>query len=324
MIKEFENKISKIYEDIRDTENKNYKKRIDEITKNFPEIIELDKTIQKLSLNLSLSILKGAMQENIDTYKDEIKFLRTQRHNMLAENNYPDNYLNLWYKCKKCEDTGVYKGKKCSCYNEKLAKLYYDQSDIKTLLDKNNFDNFKLDLYSNQKLNSEKFSARNNIENIINYIHTNYLPNFKNSNTNLLFYGKSGMGKTFMSCCIAKILLDCSYLVVYKTSDELIKAFKDIRFNNNSNLEDLLINCDLLIIDDLGAEQITEFSTTELFTLINKKLLKDKKMIISTNLSLIDLVRTYSERISSRLTGNFKLFKFYNEEDIRVKLNFSK
>lgn len=321
MIKEYQKQISKIYENIREEETRNYKARIDEVTKKFPQILELDKTIQKLSLNLSLSILRGASEENIEACKYEISYLRNQRHEMLASQGLPDNYLSLWYRCNKCEDTGVYKAKRCSCYKEKLAKLYYDKSDIKALLDKNNFDNFDLNLYSNRKSNDERFSAYSNMENIINYVHKDYLPNFNESNSNLLFFGKSGMGKTFFSCCIAKILLDCGYLVVYKTSDELIKALRDVRFNNNTDLEDLLINCDLLIIDDLGAEQITDFSTTELFTLINKKILKNKKMIISTNLSVIDLVRTYSERISSRLTGNFKILKFYNEEDIRVKLN---
>ena len=139
----------------------------------------------------------------------------------------------------------------------------------------------------------------------------------------MLFYGDSGTGKTFLSCCVAKELLDKGYLVVYRSIDELIKNLREIRFENNYNLEDLLINCDLLIIDDLGAEQLTEFSATEFFNFLNKKLLKKKKMLISTNLSLPDISKNYSERISSRLLGNFKLYKFYSE-DIRIQLNLKK
>lgn len=138
-----------------------------------------------------------------------------------------------------------------------------------------------------------------------------------------MFYGNSGTGKTFLSWCIAKELLDKGFLVVYKTSDDLLRALKDIKFNNDTDLENLLINCDLLIIDDLGSEQITDFSSTELFTLINKKILKNKKMLISTNLSLPLISKRYSERISSRIIGEFKLFKFF-AEDIRIQLNLKR
>ena len=118
-------------------------------------------------------------------------------------------------------------------------------------------------------------------------------------------------------------LLDKGYLVIYKTSNDLISDLREIPFNNNYVLEDLLINCDLLIIDDLGAEQVTDFSTNELFNLINKKLLNNKKMIISTNLNLPDIEKTYTTRIYSRLVGNFKLLKFYGD-DVRIKLNLAR
>ena len=112
-------------------------------------------------------------------------------------------------------------------------------------------------------------------------------------------------------------------MVVYKTSDELIHNLREIRFNNDTNLESLLFDCDLLIIDDLGAEHLNEFSITELFNILNKRILNKKKMIISTNLTIPDIIKKYSERISSRLLGDFKLYKFYSE-DIRIKLNLQK
>lgn len=324
MIKMYEKEISKIYTNIREEEKKNYNLRINEISNRFPEIIQIDKTIQKLSLNLSLSILRGKSESEILSIKEEIQMLRDKRNKMLTDRNLPINYLSLWYKCPKCEDTGVYNHKKCSCYKEKLISLYYKNSDIKELLKSNNFDNFDFSLFSNKKSIDNKYSDKANMENIVNYITETYLPNFNNSDTNLLFYGNSGTGKTFMSCCIAKALLDVGFLVVYKTSDELIRALKDIKFNNNYELEDLLVNCDLLIIDDLGAEQITDFGTTELYNLLNKKILKNKKMLISTNLNLVGLVKMYTERISSRLTGNFKMLKFHSEDDVRVKVNLRK
>ena len=148
----------------------------------------------------------------------------------------------------------------------------------------------------------------------------NFIKTFDKSKDNLLFYGNSGTGKTFLSHCIAKELLDKGYFVVYRTAEELIQNLRKIRFENHRDLEKLLLDCDLLIIDDLGTEQINDFSKTELFNLLNKRLLKEKNMLVSTNYSLKELMSIYSERITSRLLGNFNLFKFYGD-DIRVTKN---
>lgn len=323
MIKGYQKELANIYENIRTTEQKKLNKRREEISNKYPEIMELDKLIQKQSLNLSLSILKGLNEKQIEEIKDTITDLRFKKYEALVSKGYDPEYLSLHYQCSKCKDEGYIGVNKCSCYKSKLVKLYYQDSDLEEAVKINNFNNFDINLYSNHKIGEDKFSPRRNIENIIEFIKGDYIPNFSSHNSNLLFYGNSGTGKTYLSWCIAKDLLDRGFLVVYKTSDELIKCLRDIRFNNNYELEELLLNCDLLIIDDLGAEQITEFSATELFTLINKKLLKNKKMLISTNLSLPMITKIYSERIYSRLVGNFKLYKFY-AEDIRIQLNLKR
>ncbi len=310
--------------DIRTDENRKLMKRREEIKNKYPEILELDTTIQKLCLNLSMAALRGITDQNeLNNIKEEITDLRAKKYEMLVSHGYNPDYLNLHYNCPKCKDTGFIGIEKCSCFKSKLIKLYYKDSDLEEAVKTNNFKNFNINLYSNHKLNDERYTPRKNIEDILEYITGEYLPNFKNSNTNLLFYGNSGTGKTFLSWCIAKELLDKGFLVVYKTSDDLLRALKDIKFNNDTDLENLLINCDLLIIDDLGSEQITDFSSTELFTLINKKILKNKKMLISTNLSLPLISKRYSERISSRIIGEFKLFKFFTE-DIRIQLNLKR
>lgn len=326
MIKGYQKELSQIYEKLRTTEQQNLKKRRDEISNKHPEIIELDTKIQKFCLNLSLSILKGSVTEDdLSKLRDTITELRFKKYEMLVSNGYSQEYLNMHYHCSKCKDNGfIGTGNlKCSCYKNKLISLYYKDSDLEDAVRSNNFNNFDINLYSSHKITEDRYSPRRNMENILENVKGNYIPTFNYHDDNLLFYGDSGTGKTFLSWCIAKDLLDAGFLVVYKTSDELIKCLKDIRFNNNSNLEELLINCDLLIIDDLGAEQITEFSTTELFTLINKKILKKKKMLISTNLSISGIAKLYTDRIYSRLIGNFKLSKFY-AEDIRIQINLKR
>ena len=324
MIKGYQTELMDMYEKIRTDENRKLMKRREEIKNKYPEILELDTTIQKLCLNLSMAALRGITDQNeLNNIKEEITDLRAKKYEMLVSHGYNPDYLNLHYNCPKCKDTGFTGIDKCSCFKSKLIKLYYKDSDLEEAVKTNNFKNFNINLYSNHKLNDERYTPRKNIEDILEYITGEYLPNFKNSNTNLLFYGNSGTGKTFLSWCIAKELLDKGFLVVYKTSDDLLRALKDIKFNNDTDLENLLINCDLLIIDDLGSEQITDFSSTELFTLINKKILKNKKMLISTNLSLPLISKRYSERISSRIIGEFKLFKFFTE-DIRIQLNLKR
>ena len=324
MIKGYQTEILKIYDDLREEEARNLKLRKNEIATKYPEIIDLDNKIQKLSLEMAVAVLKSSDSEKtLNQYREQITDLRVKKCEMLVERGYDPEYLALRYHCNKCKDTGFIGNTKCICYKQKLIKLYYKNSELQTAIKTNNFNNFDMSLFSSHKLGEEKFSPRKNMENNLEYILKEYIPNFQDISTNLLFYGNPGSGKTYLSYCIAKAILDKGFLVIYKTSDELIKNLKDIRFNNDPNLEALLLECDLLIIDDLGAEYLNEFSVSELFNLINKRILSGKKMLISTNLTLPGITKQYSERIASRLIGEFKLCKFYSE-DIRIKKNLEK
>lgn len=324
MISGYQSKLIDIYTKIQEEEVSLLKKRKEDIKNLYPEILDLDNTIQKLSLKLSLAILQSKDAEaTLSQYKDEIMDLRARKYEMLVSNGYSQEYLNLHYRCNNCKDTGFIGIQKCSCYKNKLIKLYYQNSDLEDTLREKNFNQFDINLFSSHKVGDEKYTPRKNMENTLEYITSEYIPMFADNTTNLLFFGNPGSGKTYLSYCIAKELLDDGFLVVYKTSDELINNLKDIRFNGNSKLEVLLLDCDLLIIDDLGAEQKSDFVITELFNLLNKKLLRKKKMLVSTNLSLHDITKIYSERICSRLIGDFKLCKFYSD-DIRIKLNLKK
>ncbi len=321
MIKGYQAEIMEIYEKIRNDETKNLTRRREEIKEKFPQIFDLENQIQKCCLNLSMSALRGInSKKELETIKNKITDLRAEKYEMLVSKGYSPDYLNIHYNCAKCKDTGFINNNKCSCFKSKLVQLYYKNSELEEAVKRNNFNTFNINLYPNHRLGEEKYTPRKNIEDILEFVTGEFIPNFDSIDTNILFYGNSGTGKTFLSWCIAKELLDRGFLVVYKTSDELLRALRDIKFNNDSDLENLLVNCDLLIIDDLGSEQLTDFSSSELFTLLNKKILKKKKMLISTNLSLPLISKRYSERIYSRLVGEFKLCKFY-VEDIRIQLN---
>lgn len=324
MINKYRKEIEQIYSNIRNNQKKLLQSRKNKIFSVIPEIKKIEKEIQRLCISLPMNSLKNT--ENIEKYiknvKEQIMDLKIRRTELLVSNNYPMDYLELHYQCPKCKDTGFIGQKQCSCYKQKLIKIFYKNSNLINMLKENNFSNFNIEYFSIEKTEDEGKNPRKNMQKILMHMR-NYIKNFNTTNDNFLFYGSSGTGKTFLSHCIAKYLLSRGFLVIYKTSKELFENLKEIRFENNKDLEELLMDCDLLIIDDLGTEQITDFSKTELFNLLNAKLLNKNKMIISTNYSLEELPNIYSERITSRLFGDFILFKFFGN-DIRVQKNLKK
>ena len=325
MIKGYAEEITKIYEKIKEEEANALKERREEIKRKLPEVLEIERKIAKLCIDLSISSFNDIQnrEEHLKNLRTNITNLRVKKSELLVANWYSPDYTSLHHRCIKCKDTGYIGREKCICYKQKLIKLYYKNSDLSVALEKNNFENFNINYYSANRTGEEPRSPRKNMEDKIIPFVMDYLKNFSSVDTNLFFYGSSGTGKTFLSNCIAKDLLDRGSLVVYRTAADLLQDFKQIKFENNHMLEDLLLNCDLLIIDDLGTEQISAFSSTELFNLLNKKILLNKKMLVSSNFTLETLSRNYSERITSRLFGNFNLFKFYGD-DIRVKTNLAR
>ncbi|MEW9096811.1 MAG: ATP-binding protein [Clostridiaceae bacterium] len=324
MLKGYGEEIAKIYESLRVGNEESLKKRRDEIEKIIPQVIAMENKIAQLSIELSINILRKTknIDELIEETKEKITELRMKKSELLVSRGYPLDYLEMQYNCSKCSDTGFIGVKKCDCYKQNLVKILYRNSELNNMLERNNFSNFSYQYFSPNRNSNEPESPRKNLEKIAS-ISWNFIENFSNSEENLLFFGDSGTGKSFLASCIAKELLDNSYMVIYKTAVDLIKDLKQSRFAGEEELEDLLINCDLLIIDDLGTEPINEFSKIELFNLLNTKLLKRKKMIISTNFSIELMLKNYSERTTSRLLGNFTLCKFFGE-DIRVRLNMNK
>ena len=171
MINGYQAEILKIYENIRETEVKNLKSRRLEISNICPEILELDNDIQKMSLKMSLEIIKSEDGEKtLRDFKEKITDLRIRKCEMLVANGFDPEYLNLKYNCSKCKDTGFIGANKCSCYKQKLIRLYYKDSELESTIRENNFNNFDLNLFSPHRLGDEKYSPRKNIENILNYI----------------------------------------------------------------------------------------------------------------------------------------------------------
>ncbi len=250
------------------------------------------------------------------------KLLTQKKRQLLRDNNFPADYLDPIYDCAICHDEGYLDdGKRCQCFASALLSLAYQNSDLRAKLNKENFDTFKLNLFSDQIEEDESLSQRQNMANNVESA-MGFIANFDDNNQeNLLFYGNTGQGKTFLCSCIAKALIDQGKQVVYQTAYKLFEAIGNYRFASDDAAKmryQLLSQCDLLIIDDLGTELMNTFTHSELFNLINMRLLEQKKTIISTNLSPQELSEQYGDRIISRIIGHYRIMRFFGE-DLRFK-----
>lgn len=300
--------------------------RKENLYENIPELEEIEKMIKLASISLSKIFLTNLenVHEQVKELKEKIDELKKQRQEIYKKNNIPENYLEPVHECKKCSDTGYTPdGKKCSCLNRQVINHLYNMSNMVHMLKKENFDTFDINIFSNEPYENEKLTPRQNMYNILEACE-DFCMNFTKTSANLLFYGGTGLGKTFMCNCIAKTLIDKEVTVLYETAFSLFEIVENHKFNKQNESEENRINynmifeCDLLIIDDLGAEIGNSFTNAELFNIINERLVAEKKTIISTNLSLDKLASAYSDRIMSRVFNNFALIKFYGN-DLRME-----
>ena len=298
--------------------------------KNYPRLEEIENEINKLSIDKIKSILSSNTNE-LNKFDLKIQELQTEKEKIFKNANISANSLLPHYECKLCNDTGYisngYKSVMCNCLKQKIFNIEYNKSNIGNI-EFENFSSFSLNYYSDE-INVEKYglniSPRENIK-TIKKISENFIKNFENpSEKNLLFTGNTGLGKTFLCNCIAYELLKQGKTVLYQTAPVMIDNIINCKVgksDTNSNIIDNILNVDLLIIDDLGTETLNNMKLTELFTIINSRILnqnnKITKTIISTNLDLKTIFSIYNERIGSRFVGHYNICKFIGD-DIRFK-----
>ena len=319
----------KDYEKRRLTAEKDLESRKNTLYENNPRLQEIDDELSKIGISTAKALIKSNSAELLNNLNNKVELLKNEKANILKNLNLPDNYLTPNYSCKMCNDTGYitenYTSVMCNCLKQEIFNIEYNKSNIANL-EKQNFDNFSLEKYSDkidvQKYNSE-ISPRDNIK-LIKDICLKFIENFDDPNEkNLLFTGNTGLGKTFLSSCIAKEIIQKDKTVLYQTAPIMLDMIIDYKFNKNAKADTTyknLLDVDLLIIDDLGTESLNNIKFTELFNIINTRLLNQNnkclKTIISTNLSLPILNKTYGERITSRLIGNYNICRFFGD-DIR-------
>ena len=311
--------------DLRVEEHKNeiYTKnpRIADIEK---EINILGSKIAKLALNMD-----PTSTLNINDIRAKITQLKEEKQLLLTNLGMAD--ISHVYNCAKCNDTGYIQltaespSTRCSCLKQKLIDEYYALSNIKEILQEENFDHFDFRLFSERLIENEGLSPLSNMQQVYS-LTTQFVADFTTEFNNLLMYGGTGLGKTFACHCIAKDLLDKGHTVLYLTAPRLCKVIEDYRFNREALTEpdemlETVDNVDLLILDDLGAEVSTIITSAALFDIINQRLISHKHTVISTNLTPTALESQYSERIVSRFFGSYQMIKFFGD-DIRVKKKY--
>ncbi|MCL2528500.1 MAG: ATP-binding protein [Defluviitaleaceae bacterium] len=296
----------------------------------IPRMSEIDSEISTIGLGTVKAALAGN-EKTLNEYRSKATGLEQEKRQLLVENGVPEDYLTAVHNCMTCKDTGHLAAEpgrlaqRCSCLKQRLIEAYYSLSNIKGILQEENFDTFDHRCFSPATNESEGLSPLVNMQAIYRMA-TDFVQDFDAGFSNLLLYGPTGLGKTFVCHCIAKDLLDAGRTVLYLTAPRLFKIIEDYRFNRDSLEEpeemlDAVTDVDLLILDDLGAEFITVITTSSLFDIVNQRLLMKKPTVISTNLSPFELERHYSERIVSRFAGYYQMIKFFGE-DVRVRKKY--
>lgn len=323
------------YEQKRRNAEIDLEQRKKQIYQKNPRLEEIEEQINKIAIHKTKSILIHKLTDSLNTeMENELMNLKQEKEKILKQEKIDENFFKPKYECEKCKDTGyiTYPNQKtqmCNCLKQKLINISYNKSNLSNL-QKENFKNFNLNKFSDE-VNMEKYkmniSPRENIEEI-KKASIHFIKNFENPDTkNLFFTGNTGLGKTYMTNCIANELLNLGKTVLYQTAPVLLETIIDHKFNKykTSNINDFysqVLSTDLLIIDDLGTECINSMKLSELFTILNARSLnlnnKVTKTIISTNLSIEQVFRVYEERIGSRIAGFYDIYYFFGD-DLRLK-----
>lgn len=285
--------------------------------------------LQQIDMQLRQSMAKAARaaflqgsdgRTAMEQVKKENLRLQEERKS-LVRLHFPEGYLDETPICEKCGGNGYIGSTMCTCL-QALCRQEQKKEIAMLASDEQRFENFRLEYYPEFVDPHTRFSPRAVMERIF-CVARSYANRFDLKAGNLLFSGGTGLGKTFLSACIARQVADMGYSVAYETASRLMSKLEKNRFNPDEESRQAvkkIEQCDLLIVDDLGTEMPGNFVTAALYTLVNDRLLEGKPMIISTNLTIGELAQRYSPQIASRLQGSFQLLSFVGK-DIRIMKN---
>ncbi len=304
----------------RESENRRH---LEEAYLQVPRLREIDKQLRVTMAMAAQAVFAsgGDVQEAMNAAKDKNLSLQLERRELIAA-NFEEGYLDEAPICDRCGGTGYMGSAMCECLAELCRQ---EQKKELTFLSagQERFDQFRLDYYPDRTDPKLGVNIRSLMEKTFQTC-KRYAYSFSDKSPNLLFSGDTGLGKTFLSACIARTVADSGHSVVYESAGHLFAKLERAKFEGSEEARQEAAKytaCDLLIVDDLGTEMPGQFITAALYTLINDRLLERRPTIISTNLTVEDLSRRYSSQIVSRLRGSYIRVPFLGD-DIRVKKNW--
>lgn len=300
-------------------------KKLNEVYSGHPEIKEIDDSIASVSISAGKSALMGD-ESALKELDAKIKELSEKKEGLLKKAGYPADYLTERHECNLCNDTGFIGNEPCGCFKKAETELILEASNIKDIISRENFSTFRTDLYSASHDDFDWELRKTPYENILEVLEKvkGFTDNFDSDHKNLLIYGNTGLGKTFLTNCIAFEILKSKHTVVYYTTfalfDMLSKYIKSENgFKDMGPCRDSVVSCELLIIDDLGSEMSNSFTDSQLYSIINERLLNGLSTVISSNLSPKLLHERYGERLFSRFMKDYDFIKLIGS-DIRTKI----
>jgi len=297
-------------------------RRIAEVYGKMPAIRALDEEMVSRAAACARRVLTGDPGARTEL-KKERKQIREQKQALLKAAGFPKDYMEMQYRCPDCRDTGYANGKRCHCFERTRLRLLYAQSNLEAVLKRENFDNFSYEFYDDTRtVPALRMTELAYIRMVVKRCRA-FVRQFKEEGGNLLFTGSTGVGKTFLTNCIARELIDRYLSVISLSAHDLIEIFSKHKFSYDTeeDIEDAyryILDCDMLIIDDLGTEMNNTFVSSQLFYCINERINRQKGTIISTNLSMDMLRDSYSDRVTSRLMSHYMTIPLYGG-DIRMK-----
>lgn len=287
----------------------------------IPKLRDLDDTISSLSIAHARMLLNGD-DSALARLKEQLFLLSADKKDLLRSANLPEDYLEPDYTCPDCQDTGYIGDQRCHCLQKAIIDLLYTQSNLKDILDEENFSTFCTDFYSTNYIDKLTGKSSRELMRTALTVCREFTYAYPDSTENILLYGDTGVGKTFLTHCIAKELMDRSYSVIYFSAVQLFDCLAKTTFSKKEDswpdTFNHIYDCDLLIIDDLGTELSNSFTVSQLFVCLNERILRRKSTVISTNLSLDDINSVYSERIFSRVSSNYRMLRLTGD-DIRIQ-----
>ncbi|MBQ8311279.1 MAG: ATP-binding protein [Clostridia bacterium] len=298
--------------------------RREELYVQIPLLKELDSRLSQFGLRIMKSALaNGDTVKDIENLRAENERILHARGELLKRHGYPVDYSEPKYECGKCRDTGYVGIKMCECMRRALIDAGMRSSGLSELMSKQSFDNFSLDYY--RATPQEQSIMEKNYRNLRRYAQEFVLDAEHPVPKNLLFIGGTGLGKTHLSTAIARTVIEKGYDVYYNSAVGMISDFEYRRFGNaiaseGSDDTARYTDCDLLIIDDLGTEVTNQFTISCLYHVINTRLNLQKPIIINTNLLQTELRKNYTDRLVSRLFGEFTLVGFLGTDVRKQRL----